>query len=138
MQIAPSVPRGTSAPDGSSTRTSYPGTGTVGEPGLIAIGSSPRRLAAIGQPVSVCHQWSITGTPSRSVAHCQVSGSSRSPARNRVRRLETSYAERSRPVGSSFLTARKAVGAVNIACTAYSETTRQNAPASGVPTGFPS
>ena len=24
----------------------------------------PRQFAAIAQPVSVCHQWSITGTPS--------------------------------------------------------------------------
>ena len=65
--------------------TSYPGTGTDGEPGLIGSVSSPRRLAAIGQPVSVCHQLSMTGTPSRSDAHCYVSGSSRSPARNSVR-----------------------------------------------------
>ncbi len=35
-----------------------------GEPALIGIGSSPRRLATIGQPVSVCHQWSTTGMPS--------------------------------------------------------------------------
>jgi hypothetical protein len=32
-----------------------------------ALGDS--RSAAIGQPVSVCHQWSITGTPSNSPAH---------------------------------------------------------------------
>jgi len=42
-------------------RTSQPGTGTLGEPGLIGIGSRPRRFAAIGQPVSSCHQWSTTG-----------------------------------------------------------------------------
>ena len=35
----------------------------------MGIGSSPRRLAAIGQPVSVCHQLSTTGTPSTCVAH---------------------------------------------------------------------
>jgi hypothetical protein len=29
---------------------------------LIGRRSIPRQLAAIGQPVSVCHQWSITGT----------------------------------------------------------------------------
>ena len=34
-----------------------------GSPALIGIGSRPRRLAAIGQPVSVCHQLSTTGTP---------------------------------------------------------------------------
>ena len=32
------------------------------------------QLAAIGQPVSVCHQWSITGTPSRFSAHRSVGG----------------------------------------------------------------
>ena len=31
----------------------------------------PRQLAAIGQPVSVCHQWSITGTPSFSLGPVQ-------------------------------------------------------------------
>ena len=43
-----------------------------------------------------------------------------------------------RPSGSSFLMARKAVGAVKSAATLCSETTRQKAPASGVPTGLPS
>ena len=33
-------------------------TATVGDPGLISIGSSPRRFAAMGHPVSVCHQLS--------------------------------------------------------------------------------
>ncbi len=42
------------------------------------------------------------------------------------------------PLGSSFLMARKAVGAVNMAATLCSEITRQNAPGSGVPTGLPS
>jgi len=42
------------------------------------------------------------------------------------------------PSGSSFLMARIAVGAVNRALTPCSATTRQNAPASGVPTGLPS
>ena len=40
--------------------------------------------------------------------------------------------------GSSFLIARNAVGAVNSAATLYFSMTRQNAPASGVPTGLPS
>ena len=44
----------------------------------------------------------------------------------------------SSPSGSSFLIARNAVGAVNSALTLCSATTRQNAPASGVPTGLPS
>ena len=42
------------------------------------------------------------------------------------------------PSGSSLRIARMAVGAVNNAFTPYSATTRQNAPGSGVPTGFPS
>ena len=42
------------------------------------------------------------------------------------------------PSGSSFLIARIAVGAVNNAFTPCSDATRQNAPASGVPTGLPS
>ena len=49
-----------------------------------------------------------------------------------------SWLPRSFPDGSSFLMARIAVGAVNIASTSCSATTRQNAPASGVPTGLPS
>src|SRR5205807_2163655 len=44
----------------------------------------------------------------------------------------------SAPFGSSFLMARNAVGAVNKALTRCCETTRQKAPASGVPTGLPS
>ena len=40
--------------------------------------------------------------------------------------------------GSSFFTARKAVGAVKNVFTLCSEITRQNAPASGVRTGLPS
>ena len=136
--MAPSTPGSTGAPFSSRTVTAYPGTGTDGEPGLIGSVSRPRRLAAIGQPVSVCHQLSTTGIPSRSLAHCQVSGSSRSPARNRVRSEERSYAAAFAPAASSFLMARYAVGAVNIATAPYSEITRKNAPASGVPTGLPS
>jgi hypothetical protein len=48
------------------------------------------QLAAIGQPDSVCHQWSTTGMPSSSEAHYYVSESSRSPARNRYRSDEMS------------------------------------------------
>ena len=40
-----------------------------------------------GQPVSVCHQWSITGMPSCRSAQSSVGGSQRSPARNSVRKL---------------------------------------------------
>jgi hypothetical protein len=56
-------------PVGPSTCTSYPGTGTEGEPALIGIGSSPRRLETMGHPVSVCHQLSTTGTPRIQLAH---------------------------------------------------------------------
>ena len=69
IAIAPSVPRGAGWPVSSSTCTSYPGTRTDGDPGLMGIGSRPRRFAAIGQPVSVCHQLSTTGTPRMSLAH---------------------------------------------------------------------
>jgi len=103
-------------------------------------GSIPRptQLAAIDQPVSVCHQWSITGTLSCRSAQARVSGSQRSPARNRVRNFARSYRPISAPWGSSRLMARNAVGAVNMAAQPCSAITRQNAPASGVPTGLPS
>ena len=51
---------------------------------------------------------------------------------------DRSYWPSSAPFGSSFLIARKAVGAVNIAFAPCSAITRQNWPASGVPTGLPS
>jgi hypothetical protein len=49
-------------PASSRIWTLKPGTGTVEEPDLTGIGSRPCILAAIAQPVSVCHQWSSTGT----------------------------------------------------------------------------
>src|SRR5699024_9076664 len=137
-QIAPSTLGGNSLPDGSRIRTSYPGDGTVAEPGFTGIGCSPRWFAATAQPVSVCHQWSITATPSFWCAQWYVSGSSRSPARNRTSKGDRSYLASSSPSGSTFLIARSAVGAVNNARTPYSAMTRQNAPASGVPIGLPS
>ncbi len=66
--IAPSLPSVTGRPAESSTCTSQPGSGRVGEPGLIGSSSIPAGLATIGQPVSVCHQWSITGMSSSSDA----------------------------------------------------------------------
>ena len=51
------------------------------EPALTSNCSTPIGLAAIGQPLSVCHQWSITGSLSWFSAQCSVSGSQRSPAR---------------------------------------------------------
>src|SRR5579875_852327 len=100
----------------------HPGTALVGEPGFTANGlpspaSSPIQFATIGQPVSVCHQWSITGTPSLLSAHFSVSGSQRSPARKSVRNFVISYLRMNSPLGSSRLMARKAVGAVKSART---------------------
>ena len=83
------------------------------------------RLAAIAQPVSVCHQWSMTGTPSSSLAHVKVSGSRRSPARKRYLNELMSYFFSNSPLGSSRFTARKPVGAVKSAFTPYSPITRQ-------------
>ena len=64
IQIAPSSPGSQPDPSGCRIWTSYPGIGTVGEPALSGSCSTPTGLAAIAQPVSVCHQWSITGIPS--------------------------------------------------------------------------
>ncbi len=98
----------------------------------------PMQLAAMDQPVSVCHQWSITGSPSRRSDQASVSGSQRSPARKRARSFDRSCSRAIAPSGSTRLIARIAVGAVNITCTPWSAITRQKAPASGVPTGLPS
>ena len=98
----------------------------------------PRQFAAIDQPVSVCHQWSMTGMPSLSSAQCSVSGSQRSPARKRARSDDRSYFGMKSPFGSCCRIARNAVGDVNSAATLCSDATRQKAPASGVPTGLPS
>ena len=67
-----------------------------------------------------------------------VGGSARSPARNSVRNFDRSYCLSSLASGSSLRMARNAVGAVNSDTTPWSAQTRQNAPASGVPTGLPS
>jgi hypothetical protein len=135
---APIAPGAAGLPSASKTRTSQPGTALVGEPCLTGKGSMPMQFAAMAQPVSVCHQWSITGTLSFSSAQRSVSGSERSPARNSVRKRERSYLPISAPCGSSRLIARKAVGAVKSAATLCCAITRQKAPASGVPTGLPS
>ena len=55
-----------------------------------------------------------------------------------MRNFERSYLRMNVPSGSSLRMARNAVGAVNNATALCSEITRQNAPASGVPTGLPS
>ncbi len=61
---------------------SYPQTAFVAEPGFTNICSIPRELATIGQPDSVCHQWSITGIGMCCWYHSMVALSQRSPAKN--------------------------------------------------------
>ena len=92
----------------------------------------------IAQLVSVCHQWSITGDFESFSNHFIVSGSALSPARNNLSNLLKSYLWKNSPLGSSFLIALIAVGAVNKDFTLCSEITLQKTPASGVPTGLPS
>ncbi len=67
-----------------------------------------------------------------------VSGSQCSPARNTFSSDVRSYFFAKLAFGSVCWIARNAVGAVNIDFTLYSSIIRQKAPASGVPTGFPS
>ena len=67
----------------------------------------------MAQLVSVCHQWSITGTFNKFSAHLIVSGSALSPAKNKDSNLLKSYLEKNLPSESSFLIALKAVWAVN-------------------------
>ena len=55
----------------------------------------------------------MTGTFNKFSAHLIVSGSARSPARNKLSNLLRSYFVKNFPSGSSFLIALKAVGAVN-------------------------
>src|SRR3546814_4333365 len=62
----------TAVPSCARTCTAQPGTECVGEPGLYGSSSMPRQLEAIGQPVSVCHQWSTAGTFSLSWHHFRV------------------------------------------------------------------
>src|SRR5215470_4349439 len=87
----------------------------------------PTGLPVIAHPVSVCHQWSITGLFNNFSAQTRVSGSARSPARNSVRNFSRSYCAKNFPWGSSFLMERNAVGAVNIATHWCSTITRQDA-----------
>ena len=136
--IEPISPDAVGCPPSSRTCTSQLGTAGPEEPAFTANSSIPVQLAAIGQPVSVCHQWSMVGTPSLSSHQCSVSGSHRSPARNWNLKWERSNCWISLPSGSSFLIALIAVGAVNIVRTLCSDITRQKVEASGVPTGLPS
>jgi hypothetical protein len=50
------VPGPTGSPSLFRTFRSQPGTGRVGEPAFTGSRSTPMQLAAIAQPVSVCHQ----------------------------------------------------------------------------------
>ena len=65
------------------------------------------KLPVIDQPVSVCHQWSITGVLRWCAAHSMVGGSARSPARNSALNFERSYLDINLASGSSLLIARK-------------------------------
>ena len=65
-----------------------------------------------------------------------MSGSARSPAKNNLSNLLKSYFLKNSPLGSSFLIALIAVGAVKRDLTLCSDITLQKTPASGVPTGF--
>ena len=67
-----------------------------------------------------------------------MSGSARSPARNKDFKLNKSCFFIKSPFGSSLFTALNAVGAVNKTLTLYSEIILQKVPASGVPIGLPS
>src|SRR5512134_1232232 len=102
-------------------RTSKPGVGRVEEPNFTGNGSTPHRLAVMPQPVSVCHQWSTTVLPLFSVSHSCVGGSRRSPAEKITCKLDRSYGFIISASGSSFFTARNAVGAVKNDFTLYSE-----------------
>ena len=136
IAMEPISPGGASAPDSSSTLMSNPGSGSAHEPSVVPTLSSC--TPHMGEPLSVCHQWSTTGTPSSRSKCATVSGSARSPATCSARRLEMSCCASSAPSGSSFRIARNAVGAVNMLTTRCSSMMRQYVAASGAPTGLPS
>ena len=56
IEIAPKEPLSTSILSSDNTSILYPGIATVGEPFFIGKVSIPIGFAAIGHPVSVCHQ----------------------------------------------------------------------------------
>ena len=139
---------------------SKPGIGFPAEPGRMGRGfeegegkegravEGRRAMAEIGEPVSEDHQLSITWAFGaqcfwRRVWYVRTMlGSLRSPARKRARRFFRSpfrpASSKDSLLGSSLRMARKAVGAVLRTLTLYSERSRQNVPALGVPTGLPS
>ena len=138
MHIDPNSFDDNFSPLSSKISISYPGKETVGEPFLIGSNSIPVGFAAIGQPVSVCHQWSTIGIFNLFSNHRTVSGSALSPAKNKVSNDLSFSLSIYLPSLSSFFTALKAVGAVKNDFTLYSLIILQKVPASGVPTGFPS
>src|SRR6185437_16777561 len=102
---------GTGLPFLSRTSTSYPGSGNVAEPGLVA--TTPGTGAITIAPVSVCQYVSTIGQrppPTTSRYHIQASGLIGSPTVPRSLSEERSCAF----TGSfpSFMKARIAVGAV--------------------------
>ena len=78
----PNLPLSTSFLLLSKTFTLYPGADFPVEPGFIGNSPGSIKFPAIDQPVSVCHQWSITGIFKCFCAHFIVSGSALSPAKN--------------------------------------------------------
>jgi hypothetical protein len=111
---------------------------TVGEPILTGNWPRPSGLPAIAQPVSVCHQWSMTGTPSLFL---------RPDDRVRIGPLA---GEEQRAQARHIVIADEFAGRVFLLDGAeggrrgeqrrdlVSSITRQKVPASGVPTGLPS
>ncbi|MCY1550052.1 hypothetical protein D9M68_862680 [compost metagenome] len=71
----------------------------------------------------------MMGLPGASAIHCAVGSSSGSPARKSALRLERSWFLMNE--GSYFLSARTAVGALNITLTLYFSTRRHQMPPSG-------
>ena len=69
MTMLPVSPALVSTPFSSNTFTSNPGTGNVADPIFILFKFIPNMLEQIAQPVSVCHQWSITGQDNISDNH---------------------------------------------------------------------
>jgi len=61
------------------------------DPYFVFESPKPAQFALMAQLVSVCHQWSMTGTFNKPSAHFKVSGSALSPARNKVSKDDKSY-----------------------------------------------
>ena len=125
MAIKPSLLGASSCPSSFNILISKPGTALLDEPGFIAAGSTPIRFAIIGQPDSVCHQWSIIGNWVCSCNQWYVAGSHLSPATKIDFKLFIEYFFNPFASGSSFFIALNAVGAANNKFTLYSSTPLQ-------------